>query len=288
MKAEGGLAAPDLRRRGLPHPLDVAACAERGHGINIKLAKSGRDPRSDPDGARGPRARPGRDARLHGRVGPGYRRGAAVASLCDHVDLDGNILVAEDPWPGASGSSTASSSHRRLPALASAKEYVVLAEGKSGNEHYGRTMRGASSTTHLTPSSQFSTRTGRGGYRGVRSSPPSASARLRADHGDRRRRRPRATASARLAPLKDSIRAGLDLESGLHEFISDDAELSGLARKHGVELQRDLPEAAARAQRPPRAKTSGRPRSSSPSAPTARSRKKPSPSSSTSPPGSVA
>jgi uncharacterized NAD-dependent epimerase/dehydratase family protein len=39
--------------------------------------------------------------------------------------------------------------------------------------------------------------------------------------------------------LKDSIRAGLDLESGLHEFISDDPELSGLAREHGVEL-RDL------------------------------------------------
>ena len=39
--------------------------------------------------------------------------------------------------------------------------------------------------------------------------------------------------------LKDSIRAGLDLESGLHEFISDDAELAGLAKEHGVEL-RDL------------------------------------------------
>jgi uncharacterized NAD-dependent epimerase/dehydratase family protein len=39
--------------------------------------------------------------------------------------------------------------------------------------------------------------------------------------------------------LKDSIRAGLDLESGLHEFISDDAELAGLAEEHGVEL-RDL------------------------------------------------
>jgi uncharacterized NAD-dependent epimerase/dehydratase family protein len=39
--------------------------------------------------------------------------------------------------------------------------------------------------------------------------------------------------------LKDSIRAGLDLESGLHEFISDDPELSALAAEHGVEL-RDL------------------------------------------------
>ena len=39
--------------------------------------------------------------------------------------------------------------------------------------------------------------------------------------------------------LKDSITAGLDVESGLHEFISDDQELSGLALTHGVEL-RDL------------------------------------------------
>jgi hypothetical protein len=23
-----------------------------------------------------------------------------MASLCDHVDLDGNLLLAEDPWPG--------------------------------------------------------------------------------------------------------------------------------------------------------------------------------------------
>jgi uncharacterized NAD-dependent epimerase/dehydratase family protein len=39
--------------------------------------------------------------------------------------------------------------------------------------------------------------------------------------------------------LKDSIRAGLDLESGLHEFISEDEELTALAREHGVVL-RDL------------------------------------------------
>jgi hypothetical protein len=23
-----------------------------------------------------------------------------VAPLCDHVDLDGNLLIAEDPWAG--------------------------------------------------------------------------------------------------------------------------------------------------------------------------------------------
>jgi uncharacterized NAD-dependent epimerase/dehydratase family protein len=39
--------------------------------------------------------------------------------------------------------------------------------------------------------------------------------------------------------LKASIRAGLDVESGLHEFISEDPELTALAAEHGVEL-RDL------------------------------------------------
>src|SRR5205814_4356869 len=35
------------------------------------------------------------------------------------------------------------------------------------------------------------------------------------------------------------IRAGLDVENGLHEFISEDDELAGLAQQHGVTL-RDL------------------------------------------------
>jgi uncharacterized NAD-dependent epimerase/dehydratase family protein len=39
--------------------------------------------------------------------------------------------------------------------------------------------------------------------------------------------------------LKASIAAGLDVESGLHEFVSEDVELTELARAHGVEL-RDL------------------------------------------------
>ena len=39
--------------------------------------------------------------------------------------------------------------------------------------------------------------------------------------------------------LKASIEAGLDVESGLHEFVSDDPELIELAARHGVDL-RDL------------------------------------------------
>ena len=59
-----------------------------------------RDPGGDPDGARRARARARRDARLHGRVGPRHRGGAQIASLFDHVDLDGNLLLARRPVAG--------------------------------------------------------------------------------------------------------------------------------------------------------------------------------------------
>jgi L-alanine-DL-glutamate epimerase-like enolase superfamily enzyme len=79
---------------------DVAACALIGHGINIKLAKSG----GIREGVRMAHA-----ARALGlgvmlgcmvESGLGIAAGAAVASLCDHVDLDGNLLIVHDPWPG--------------------------------------------------------------------------------------------------------------------------------------------------------------------------------------------
>jgi L-Ala-D/L-Glu epimerase len=79
---------------------DVAACAERAHGINIKLAKSG--------GIR-EAVRMAHAARALGlgvmlgcmvESGLGIAAAAQIASLCDHVDLDGNLLLAEDPWPG--------------------------------------------------------------------------------------------------------------------------------------------------------------------------------------------
>jgi L-alanine-DL-glutamate epimerase-like enolase superfamily enzyme len=100
---------PELKRRS-PVPIfvdedchtleDVAACAERAHGINIKLAKSG--------GIR-EAVRMAHAARALGlgvmlgcmiESGLGIAAGAHMSSLCDHVDLDGNLLLAEDPWPG--------------------------------------------------------------------------------------------------------------------------------------------------------------------------------------------
>jgi L-alanine-DL-glutamate epimerase-like enolase superfamily enzyme len=79
---------------------DVTACAERAHGINIKLAKSGgiREAIRMAHAARGL----GLGVMLGCMVesGLGIAAGASIASLCDHVDLDGNVLIADDPWPG--------------------------------------------------------------------------------------------------------------------------------------------------------------------------------------------
>jgi uncharacterized NAD-dependent epimerase/dehydratase family protein len=122
-----------------------------------------------------------------------------------------------------------------------AKRYLILAEGKSGDPHYGKTMRGI---VHYGPHPVVaildSTRAGES-YREIPIvstvaealpfQPTTAAVGV-------------ATQGGRFPPewrelLKDTIRAGLDLESGLHEHISDDAELSTLADEHGVEL-RDL------------------------------------------------
>jgi L-Ala-D/L-Glu epimerase / N-acetyl-D-glutamate racemase len=79
---------------------DVARCAEIANGLNIKLAKSG--------GVR-EAIRMTHAARALGlgvmlgcmvESGLGIAAGCCVAPLCDHVDLDGNLLLAEDPCPG--------------------------------------------------------------------------------------------------------------------------------------------------------------------------------------------
>ncbi len=79
---------------------DVVACAERAHGINIKLAKSG----GIREAIRMAHAARALDLGVMlgcmVESGLGIAAGASIASLCDHVDLDGNILIAEDPWPG--------------------------------------------------------------------------------------------------------------------------------------------------------------------------------------------
>jgi L-alanine-DL-glutamate epimerase-like enolase superfamily enzyme len=79
---------------------DVAFCAEIAHGINIKLAKSGgiREAIRMVHAARSLRLGVMLGCMLES--GLGIAAGCCVAPLCDHVDLDGNLLLREDPCPG--------------------------------------------------------------------------------------------------------------------------------------------------------------------------------------------
>jgi L-alanine-DL-glutamate epimerase-like enolase superfamily enzyme len=79
---------------------DVSTCYEIAHGINIKLAKSGgiREAIRMAHAARA--LRMGVMLGCMVESGLGIAAGCCVAPLCDHVDLDGNLLLADDPWPG--------------------------------------------------------------------------------------------------------------------------------------------------------------------------------------------
>jgi len=122
-----------------------------------------------------------------------------------------------------------------------AKRYLILAEGRSGDAHYGKTMRGvvryASDPTVAILDSE---RAGES-HEGV----PIVGAVAEALHFE-----PTtalvgvATQGGRFPPawrdlLRQAVAAGLDLENGLHEYLTEDEELVELARQHGVEL-RDL------------------------------------------------
>ena len=121
------------------------------------------------------------------------------------------------------------------------KRYLILAEGKSGDPHYGKTMRGVVDySPNPTVAILDSQRPGQTHKRipvvgsvadALQYEPTTALVGV-------------ATQGGRFPPawrelLKQSIEAGLDLESGLHEFVSEDPELVALAEQHGVEL-RDL------------------------------------------------
>ncbi len=79
---------------------DLLACAQIAHGINIKLAKSGgiREAIRMAHAARALRMGVMLGCMLES--GLGIAAGCCVAPLCDHVDLDGNLLLREDPFPG--------------------------------------------------------------------------------------------------------------------------------------------------------------------------------------------
>jgi len=105
----GDPGGPELKERS-PIPIyvdedchtldDVGACAERAHGLTIKLAKSGGIREAVRMAAAGRALGLGLMLGCMNESGLAVAAGAQIASLFDHIDLDGNLLLRHDPWPG--------------------------------------------------------------------------------------------------------------------------------------------------------------------------------------------
>ena len=124
--------------------------------------------------------------------------------------------------------------------------YLLLAEGFSGDAHYGKTMRGVLRyRRHEVVAILDSARAGEtedgfpvvGSVEEALAYEPTTALVGVATQGGR-------FPPEWLAILRDCVEAGLDIENGLHVFLADDPELSALAAERGAEL-RDL-------RRPPR------------------------------------
>jgi uncharacterized NAD-dependent epimerase/dehydratase family protein len=118
---------------------------------------------------------------------------------------------------------------------------LILAEGFSGDPHYGKTARGVLAygerpVVALVDSTRAGeTQSGVPILGSVAEATPLEPTTALVGV---------ATAGGRFPPawrelLKQAIAAGLHVENGLHQFLADDPELSGLASENGVEL-RDL------------------------------------------------
>lgn len=91
---------PLLADEGYHHASDVARCAECYHGVNVKLVKTG--------GVSGgfEALRAARQAGLKTMIGCMIETSvlisaaAHLAELCDFLDVDGNILITNDPYVG--------------------------------------------------------------------------------------------------------------------------------------------------------------------------------------------
>jgi len=121
------------------------------------------------------------------------------------------------------------------------RRLLVLAEGRSGDPHYGKTARGVLRYSPESVVAVLDSQADADEHEGfplvqtvdqaLRYEPTAALVGV-------------ATQGGRFPPawrelIQSCIRAGLDVENGLHEFLSTDPEMSALAREHGVEL-RDL------------------------------------------------
>ncbi len=125
--------------------------------------------------------------------------------------------------------------------MSESKRYLILAEGRSADEHFGKTARGViryrrdDVVAILDSERAGATLEGLPVVGSVNDAlcfnPTTALVGV-------------ATAGGRFPPawreiLRSCVAKGLDVENGLHEFVSDDPELARLAALHGVEL-RDL------------------------------------------------
>jgi uncharacterized NAD-dependent epimerase/dehydratase family protein len=121
------------------------------------------------------------------------------------------------------------------------KRYLVLAEGYSADPHYGKTARGvmrygADPVVVVVDSERPG--------EAVEGIPIVADIEAALAYEPTTALVGVAPAGGRLPEkwrelLRGALEAGLDLESGMHQFLGDDPELAGLAAKHGVEI-RDL------------------------------------------------
>jgi len=123
----------------------------------------------------------------------------------------------------------------------SARRVLLLAEGRSADPHYGKTMRGVLRYRREDVVAILdSERVGEeedgvpvlGDVESALAFAPTVALVGVATQGGR-------FPPAWRGLLRDCIVAGLDVENGLHEFLAQDEELSTLARRHDVEL-RDL------------------------------------------------
>jgi uncharacterized NAD-dependent epimerase/dehydratase family protein len=118
------------------------------------------------------------------------------------------------------------------------KRYLILAEGRSADPHYGKTMRGVVRyRPHPVVAILDSERAGET-YEDV---PIVGSIADALPYEPTAALVGVAVAGGRLGPewrelIREAIDAGLDVEAGMHEFLSDDPELAALAAERGVEL----------------------------------------------------
>src|SRR5687768_1783326 len=117
------------------------------------------------------------------------------------------------------------------------KRYLVLAEGYSGDDHYGKTTYGvirygADPVVAVLDSERVG--------ESVEGVPVVGSVADALPYGPTTALVGVAVAGGRLPPvwrglLRDAVAAGLDVEAGMHEFLADDVELAARARERWAE-----------------------------------------------------